>query len=152
MDSERSDEGIGRNIPTVNETDSSDVLTDWNAELSKEKDTAASAQTRAAGNSVRLTQKPESKGTKDPSSSQKREAGQTVKPSKKGDSGKTTTGITKRDVREKPPGKRSAPKDGSASERQSTPASAAPLVNDAASTQMVATIAEILKDSFASLS
>ena len=64
MDPERPDEGIGRNIPTVNETDSNDVLSDWNAELSKEKDTTASAQTRAAGNSARLTQKPESKGTK----------------------------------------------------------------------------------------
>ena len=49
-------------------------------------------------------------------------------------------------VREKPPGKKSAPKVGS--ERQSTahaPISAAPHEEDAASTQMVANIAEILK-------
>ena len=91
MDPMRPDEGIGRNIPTVHETDSSDVLSDRNAELSKEKDTAASAQIRAAGNSVRLTQKPESKGAKDPSSSQKREASQTLKE----DNGKITTGTTK---------------------------------------------------------
>ena len=91
-----------------------------------------------------------SKGTKDPSSSQIREAGQTEKPSKKGDSGKTTTGTPKRDVREKPPGKKSALKDGS--ERQSTSATTTLHGKDDASTQMVANIAEILKDSFASLS
>ena len=85
-----------------------------------------------AGNSARLTQKPESRGTKDPSSSQIREAGQPVKPSKKGDSGKTTTGTPKRDVREKPPGKKR--KDGS--ERQSTSATTTPHGKDEASTQM----------------
>ena len=95
-------------------------ITVWNVEFCKEKETTVSAQTRAMGNSARLTQKPESKGTKDPSSSQIREAGQTEKPSKKGDSRKTTTGTPKRDVREKPPRKKSTPKDGS--ERQSTSA------------------------------
>ena len=73
---------------------------------------AVSGETRAAGISAHFTQKPESNGTKDPYSSQIREAGQTVKPSKKGDSGKTITGIPKRDVREKPPGKKSAPNGG----------------------------------------
>ena len=97
-----------------------------------------------------LDSKARSKGNKDPSSSQIREAGHTVKPSKKGDSGKTTTGTPKRDVREKPPGKKSAPKDGS--ERQSTSATTTLHGKDVASTQMVASIAEILKDSFASLS
>ena len=63
MDSERPDEGS-----TAHKTDSSDVLSDWNAELSKEKDTAVSAQTRTAGNFARLTQNPESL-----SSSRKRE-------------------------------------------------------------------------------
>ena len=85
MDSESPDEGQGRNTSKASKTVSNDVLTDWNAKLCKEKETAVSAQTCAAGNSARLTQKPESKGTKDPSSSQIREAGQTVKPSKKGD-------------------------------------------------------------------
>ena len=98
MDSERPDEGKGRNISEVSKTVSNDVLTDWNADLCKEKETVASAQTRAAGNSR----------TQDPSSSQIREAGHTVK---------TTTGSAKRDVREKSPGKKSAPKHGS--ERQS---------------------------------
>ena len=110
MNSERPDEGKVRNISEASKIVSNDVLTDWNAELCKEKETAVSAQTHVAGNSARLTQKPESRGTKDPSSSQIREAGQPVKPSKKGDSGKTTTGTPKRDVREKPPGKKSAPK------------------------------------------
>ena len=95
----------------------------------KRKITAVSAQTRAAGISGRLTQKPESKGTKDPSSSQIREAGQTVNPSKKGDSGKKTTGTPKGDVREKPPGKKSATKDGSGRKSKS-----------GTSTQMVANI------------
>ena len=138
------------NISEASQTVSNDVLTDWNAELGKEKETAASAQTRVARNFARLTQKPESKGTKDPSSSQIREAGQTVKPSTKGDSGKTTTGTFKRDVREKPPGKKSAPKDGS--KGQSTSATTTLHGKDVASTEMVANIAEILKDSFASLS
>ena len=111
---------------------------------------AVSAQTRAAGNSSHLAQKPESNGTKDPSSSQIREAAQTVKPSKKGESGKTTTIISKRDVREKPPGKKSLPNDGI--ERQNTSATTTLHGKDGASTQMVANIAEILKDSFASLS
>ena len=150
MNSERPDEGKVRNISEASKIVSNDVLTDWNAELCKEKETAVSAPTRVAEKSARLTQKPESKGTKDPSSSQIREAGQPVKPSKKGDSGKTTTGTPKRDVREKPPGKKSAPKDGS--ERQSTSATTTPHGKDEASTQMVANIAEILKDSFASLS
>ena len=109
FNSEKSDEGKGRNIAEASKTISNDVSTDWNAELCKEKETTVSAQTRAAGNSARLTQKQECKGTKDPSSSQIREAGQTEKPSKKGDSGKTTRGTPKRDVREKPPGKNSAP-------------------------------------------
>ena len=121
MDSESPNEGKGQNTSEASKTVSNDVLTDCNAELCKEKETAVvSAQTLAAGNSARLTQKPESKGTKDHSSSQIREAGQTVKPSKKGDSGKATTGTSKRDAREKPPGKKSAPKDGS--ERPSTSA------------------------------
>ena len=51
------------------------MLTDWNAELCKEKETVVSSQTRGAGNSAHFTQKPESKGTKDPSSTQIREAG-----------------------------------------------------------------------------
>ena len=75
MNSEKLDERKGRNIAEASKTVSNDVLTDWNAELCKEKETAVSAQTRAAGNSARLTQKPESKGTKNPSSSQIREAG-----------------------------------------------------------------------------
>ena len=120
MDSESLDEGKGQNSYEASKTVSNDVLTDWNAELCRKKETAVSVQTRVAGNSVRLTQKPESKGTKDSSSSQIREAGQTVKPSKEGDSGKAATGTPKRDVREKPPGKKSAPKDGS--ERPSTSA------------------------------
>ena len=53
-------------------------------------------------------------------------------------------------MREKPPGKKSAPKDGS--ERQSTSATTTLHGKDDASTQMVANIAEILNDSFASLS
>ena len=48
------------------------------------------------------------------------------------------------------PGKKNAPKDGS--ERQSTLATTTLPEKDVASTQMVARIAEILKDSFASLS
>ena len=55
-----------------------------------------------------------------------------------------------RDVRENLPGKKSAPKDGS--ERPSTSAATTPHGKDVASTQMVASIAEILKDYFASLS
>ena len=86
MDSESLDEGKGQNTYEASKTVSNDVLTDWNAKLCREKETAVSVQTRAPGNSVRLTQKPESKGTKDPSSSQMREAGQIVKPSRKGDS------------------------------------------------------------------
>ena len=117
MTSEKLDEGKARNISEASDTVSNYVLTDWNAELCKQKETV-SALTRAAGNSARFTQKPESKGTKYPSSSQIREAGQTVKPSKKGDSGNTTTDTLKRDVREKPPGKKSTPNDGS--ERQNT--------------------------------
>ena len=134
MDSESPNEGKGQNTSEASKTVSNDVLTDWNAELCKEKETAISAQTCAAGNSARLTQKPDSKGTKDPSSSQIREAGQTVKPSKKGDSGKAATGTPKRDVRERPPGKQSAPKDGS--ERPSTSATTTPHGKDVASTQM----------------
>ena len=64
----------------------------------KRQITAVSAQTRAAGISGRLTQKPESKGTKDPSSSQIREAGQTVNPSKKGDSGKKKQQALRREM------------------------------------------------------
>ena len=120
MDSESLDEGNGQNTSEASKTVSNDVLTDWNAELCREKETVVSVQTRVAGNSACLIRKPESKGTKDPSSSQLREAGQTVKPSKKGDNGKAATGTSKRDVGEKLPGKKSAPKDGS--ERPSTSA------------------------------
>ena len=55
-----------------------------------------------------------------------------------------------RDVREKRPRKKSAPKDGS--KRPSTSATTTLLEKDLVSTQMVANIAEILKYSFASLS
>lgn len=110
---------------------------------------AVSAETHAAGISVHFTQKPESNGTKDPYSSQIREAGQTVKSSKKGYSGKTTRGTPKRDMREKLPGKKSASNDGS--ERQNTSATTTLHGKDEASTQMVANIAETLKDSFSSL-
>ena len=134
MDSESLDEGKGRSTSEASKTALNDVLTDWNAELCKEKETAISRQTCAVGNSTRLTQKPESKGTKDPSSSQIREAGQTVKPSKKGDSGKAATGTPKRDVRKKPPGKKSEPNDGS--ERPSISAINTPHGKDVASTQM----------------
>ena len=75
MNSEKLDEGKGRNMSEASKTVSKDVLTDWNAELCKEKETAVSAQTCSAGNSALLTQKPESEGTKNPSSSQIREAG-----------------------------------------------------------------------------
>ena len=150
MTSERWDDGKGRNISEASKIVSNDVLTDWNAELCKQKGTAVLAPIRAAGNSARLTQKPESNGTKYPSSSQIREAGQTVKPSKKGDSGKTTTDTPKRNGREKPPGNKSAPNDGS--EWQNTSATTTLHGKDEASAQMVANIVEILKDSFASLS
>ena len=72
---------VGRSPKLLKQPVSNDLLTDWNVELCKKKETAVSAQTRAAGNS----QKPDTMGTKDPSSSQITEAGQTVKPSKKGD-------------------------------------------------------------------
>ena len=103
-----------------------------------------------AGNSARLIQKAEFKRTKDPSSSQRREAGQFVRPSKRGDRGEITTGTTKTDVCEKPPRRKSPPKGGN--ERQSTPASAALHGKGATSTQMADNIVEILKESFASLS
>ena len=106
MTSERRDEGKGRNIAEASKIVSNDVLTNWNAELCKQKHTAVSAPVRAAGNSARLTQKPESNGTKAPSSSQIREDAQTVKPSKKGDSGKTTTDTPKRNVRENRQGRK----------------------------------------------
>ncbi|XP_022786087.1 uncharacterized protein LOC111326371 [Stylophora pistillata] len=150
MNSEKPDEGNDRNISEASKTAPNDRLADWTAELCKEKETAVSAQTRVAGDSARLTKKPKPKGTKDPSSSQIREAGQSIEPSKKGDGGKTTIGTPRRDVREKPPGRKSAPKDGS--ERQSTSATITLPRKDVATTQMVANIAEILKDSFASLS
>lgn len=65
MDSDEPDNVLGTNTPTIDETDPSDVLSDWNAKLSKEKDITASVRTRVAGNSARLTQKSESMGTKD---------------------------------------------------------------------------------------
>lgn len=99
MNSEKPDEGNDRNISEASTTAPNNRLADWTTELCKEKETAVSAQARVAGNCARLTQKPEPKGTKDPSSSQRREAGQSVKPSKKGDGGKTTTGTPTRDVR-----------------------------------------------------
>ena len=88
MDSEKGDKGKGPNISEASKTVLNDVLTDWNAArgLCKEKETAVSSQTSTGRISAPLTQKPESKGTKDPSSSQIREVDQTVKPSKKGDS------------------------------------------------------------------
>ena len=58
MTSERLDEGKGRNISEASKIVSNDVLTDWNAELCKQKDTAVLAPIRAAGNSARFTQKP----------------------------------------------------------------------------------------------
>lgn len=67
---------------------------------------------------------------------------------RQGDNGKTTTDTPKRDVHENLPGKKSAPKDGS--ERQSTWATTTLPGKDVASTQMVAKIAGILKDFFAS--
>ena len=147
MISERRDEGKGRNISEASKTVSNDVLADWNAELCKEKEIAVSAQT----NSAYLTQIQESKGTKDPSSSQGREAGQTVKPSKKRDRRKTTTSTPKRDVRQKPPGKESAPKNGS--ERHSTSATTTLASWKGRSVNPNGcNIAEILKDFFASLS
>ena len=53
-------------------------------------------------------------------------------------------------MREKPPGKKSTPNDGS--ERQNTSATTTLHGKDEASTQMVANIAELLKESFANLS
>ena len=52
-------------------------------------------------------------------------------------------------MREKPPGKKSAPKDGT--KQPNTSATTTVHGKDIASTQMVANIAEILKDFFASL-
>ena len=53
-------------------------------------------------------------------------------------------------LRENPPRKKSAPKD--SNDRQNIPVTALHLGNEAASTQMVVNIAEILKDSLASIS
>ena len=64
MNSEKSDEGNGRNISEASKTVSNDLLTVWNAELRKEKETAVSAQTRATGNSARLTPKQSPRGPK----------------------------------------------------------------------------------------
>ena len=55
VNSERPDERKVRNISEASKIVSNDVLTDWNAELCKEKETAVSAQTHVAGNSARLT-------------------------------------------------------------------------------------------------
>ena len=61
MDSERPDEVLGTSIPTVHEIDLSNVLSDLNAKLRKEKDTTTLAQTRATEHFACLTQKPDSK-------------------------------------------------------------------------------------------
>lgn len=66
MDSDDPDNVLGTNTPAIDETNPGDVFSDWNVELREEKDSTASVRARAAGNSARLTQKPESMGTKDP--------------------------------------------------------------------------------------